>query len=46
MSIIGTSVRGAGISYVDDGSGNMLRHVRLVADRHVPILAVTLQMSS
>jgi hypothetical protein len=46
MSTIETSVRGAGMSHVDVGSGNMLRHVRLVADRHVPILTVTLQMSS
>jgi len=36
---------GAGMSYVDVSSGNKLRQVRLVTDRHMPTCAVTLQVS-
>jgi hypothetical protein len=46
MNTIGTYVRGAGMSYVDVSSGNVLRQVRLITDRHVPTRIVTLQMSS
>jgi hypothetical protein len=46
MSTIGTSVRGAGMPYVDVSSGHVLRQVRLITDRHVPTCAVTLQVSS
>ena len=46
MNTFGTYVRGAGMSYVDVSSGNVLRQVRLITERHVSTRAVTLQVSS